>query len=229
MILTQDQIEGIVAGRKTEHRMPIPKSWRTPRHINIRRRHGGPVIVRLTSSAVRSQQLGKMTEDDARAEGFKTLYDFQQWWLVKYGGGAVDLTKSVAVLTVEVDRSEPPRLLAQSSPAARHRRGCQAMDGTGRDCNCRPDSEADHGYTDRRALAMPDEPEAVSARDQAEMVKRIEARLERVRKATVRRQCRQLHAELDRLTSIPTANAEAHRSHLRAIRHKVNGIEQALG
>lgn len=136
MIFKATLIRKIVAGTKTQTRRPAKPDedcrYQTGKAYAVQPGRGRPHIARIRITHIRHEQLGDLTYDDARAEGFKTRQDFYDYWTELYGH--VDVEQHVWVITFHLDREHKPRLLHKDSTK---------------------------GYTSNPAEAVPHEPEAV--------------------------------------------------------------------
>lgn len=151
MIFTPTLARKIVAGRKTETRRPVDPDaracrYRIGRTYSIQGRANGPSLGRLQILAIDKQNLGDITYESARREGFRTRDEFRAQWEETYGH--YDTNQPVWVILFALVADEP-RLL--------HR-------------------DSSHGYTNDARMALKGEPEAVPPTEIALYNKSIEAR-----------------------------------------------------
>ncbi len=142
MIFKPELAKLIPQGKKTMTRRPTKPGERECRYIvgrayRVQHGRGKRGLYLITIQAVRDELLGALTIPDAKREGFRTRDDFYAYWQQLHGH--IDLQQRVWVISFRVgDPIDAPRLL-----------------------RARPSESGD--YTSDPHLAMPDEPEAISA------------------------------------------------------------------
>lgn len=146
-----DLLGPLLEGSKRQHRIPIrkkpPNVGRRVRVRGVHPRTEGEPRRRLSRTVCDAivvgcwaQALEDMTEDDARAEGFRTLAAFLDHWQAEHGEPPARTAEMCWVLRLQVVPSEDvPRLLTPSGMPA----------------------HSELGYTQSPSKAMRDEPEAV--------------------------------------------------------------------
>lgn len=83
-------LEQVLSGKKTQTRRRIKPDRRFPYHAgksySVQPGRAQSGVARIEILAVRQQSLGKMTHEDALAEGFANVSDYRQLWVKQYGG-----------------------------------------------------------------------------------------------------------------------------------------------
>lgn len=139
MIFAGKQANLVIAGRKTECRLPVTsaKCPIRPEHdYAVQARGNGPELGRIRILAVEKQRLGDITPEQVRREGHKTPGDFETHWRDQYGG--FDADQEVWAIFF-VPFNDEVRIPARDSS---------------------------RGYVKQRHLALTDEPEAVDRETQ---------------------------------------------------------------
>lgn len=136
MIFRPDHARMILQGRKTQTRRRVRPGetecrYRQGQSYAVQHDRQKPSIGRLVIVSAAPQQLGDLTLRDAKAEGFRTRRDFLDFWRGLFP--TMSLEDPVWALLIQPDR-DPVRMLHRDST---------------------------RGYTTRRRVALPDEPEAV--------------------------------------------------------------------
>lgn len=172
---------------------------------------GKEAVFRIHVTGVRSERLGDITFEDARAEGFRSRDEFREHWVrlhdAAWAGAHEDLLARfderhadaiVWVIEFVCDREEQPRLLAARSQM---------------------------GYTASPALALAGEPEAVSRADQAVITAQAQARDQELRGDEFVRARRKLERELEKLELFNDARVH---DRVRLIRRNLAAIDKLL-
>jgi len=155
MIFEPAHARMVLAGTKTQTRRRVRPGetecrYRLGSTYAVQHDRQRPSTGRLVVVAVARQQLGDITLRDAKAEGFRTRQAFLAFWAGLFP--TMTLDDAVWALVIAPDR-DPVRMLHRDST---------------------------RGYTTRRRVALPDEPEAVDhdtqARYSAEGFERHQAR-----------------------------------------------------
>jgi uncharacterized protein YhfF len=89
MIFKPELARQVARGSKTQTRRRVKSNEGTCRYqigrdYAVQPGRGQKQIARVTISAVRSEPLGEVTLEDARAEGFRTRADFADYWMALY-------------------------------------------------------------------------------------------------------------------------------------------------
>ena len=142
MIFKPVLARAVAAGRKTQTRRPVRPGEKTCRYREgrtyaVQPGRGKPGLARIRILHTELQQLGDLTYQDAKAEGFRTRDDFYAYWTDLYNISEPDLAQPVWAIRFQVD-TDPPRLLHKDSS---------------------------RGYTSDPRLAIRDEPEAIGEAD----------------------------------------------------------------
>jgi len=201
----------VVSGKKTQSRRP-----RKPEHVRSPMRAGKsyavssglgkPSIGRIEILAAIEQELGDITFEDARAEGFKTRDDFFSWWRSYYGNADPSLPVWTYVFQTTTER----RYLAK-------RPGQGERMGETRD------------YVSRPHMSLQDEPEVVPAEYQAKLAEQSRERWDTHMKDSLAEIDEMpLEARLKRLRGIQANGGDISR-HLRAIESRIEAAEKKIG
>jgi len=177
VIFKPELVDLIKQGKKTMTRRPVKPGERQCRYRDrgvyaLQPGRGQHADGKITIIAVpRIEHLGEISIKDARREGFTNVMEFLAYWRGLYG--SVDRDQEVWVISFTYgDLRDTPRYLAAAPPS----QFCNATLPSGRRCRrafadnqsvCRcgalrpEESEDDHGYTTRRAKALPGELEVI--------------------------------------------------------------------
>lgn len=136
MIFSAAHARMVLEGRKSQTRRRVRPGetvcrWVPGRSYAVQHDRCRPAAGRLVVMSVAQQTLADLTLRDARAEGFRTRRDFLDFWRGLFP--TMSLEDPVWALLIQPDR-DPVRMLHRDST---------------------------RGYTTRRRVALPDEPEAV--------------------------------------------------------------------
>lgn len=201
----------VVSGKKTQSRRPRkPEHVRSPlragKSYPVSSGLGKPSIGRIEILAAIEQELGEITYEDARAEGFKTRDDFFNWWRSYYGNADPCLPVWTYVFQTTAER----RYLAK-------RPGQGERMGETRD------------YVSRPHMSLRDEPEVVPAEYQAKLVEQAKERDNAYLKETLAEIDEMpLEARLKRLRAMQGRGGDISR-HLRAIESRIAAAEKKMG
>lgn len=85
----QHTLEQVLSGKKTQTRRRIKPDkkfiYRVGKVYAIQPKRGKPAVAKFEATAIRKQRLGEMTHEEALAEGFKGIADYQKLWEKQYG------------------------------------------------------------------------------------------------------------------------------------------------
>lgn len=200
----------VVSGKKTQSRRPRkPEHVRSPlragKSYPVSSGLGKPSIGRIEILAAIEQELGEITYEDARAEGFKTRDDFFNWWRSYYGNADPCLPVWTYVFQTTAER----RYLAK-------RPGQGERMGETRD------------YVSRPHMSLRDEPEVVPAEYQAKLVEQAKERDNAYLKETLAEIDEMpLEARLKRLRAMPDPSGQISR-HLKRIENTIGAAEKKM-
>ncbi len=211
MIFPSRHAHLVISGKKTQSRRP-----RKPEHVRPPLRAGKsypvsagigkPPIGRIEILAAIEQDLGDVTYEDARAEGFKTRDDFFNWWRSYYGNADPSLPVWTYVFQTTAER----RYLAK-------RPGQGERMGETRD------------YVASAHMSLRDEPEVVPAEYQAKLVEQAKERWDQhLDDSLAEIDEMPLEARLKRLRGIQANGGDISR-HLRAIESRIEAAEKKTG
>ena len=201
----------VMAGKKRQSRRPRkPEHARPPMRVGksypVSAGLGKPSIGRIEILGAIEQELGDITFEDARAEGFKTREDFFTWWRGYYGNADPSLPVWTYVFMPTVER----RYLAK-------RPGQGERMGEVRD------------YVASPHMSLRDEPEVVPAEYQAKLAEQAAERWDRHLKDSLAEIDQMpLEARLKRLRGIQARGGDISR-HLRAIESRIEAAEKKIG
>lgn len=210
MIFPSRHAHLVISGKKTQSRRP-----RKPEHVRPPLRAGKsypvsagigkPSIGRIEILAAIEQDLGDVTYEDARAEGFKTRDDFFNWWRSYYGNADPSLPVWTYVFQTTAER----RYLAK-------RPGQGERMGETRD------------YVASAHMSLRDEPEVVPAEYQAKLVEEAKERWDEHLKGDLAEMDKLLpEARLARLRAMPDPSGEISR-HLKRIENTIGAAEKKM-
>lgn len=211
MIFPSRQAHMVISGKKTQSRRP-----RKPEHVRPPMRQGKsypvssglgkPSIGRIEILAAIGQELGDITFEDARAEGFKTRDDFFKWWRGYYGNADPSLPVWTYVFAPTIER----RYLAKR-PAQGERMG-ETRD-----------------YVSSPHMSLRDEPEVVPADYQDKLIERAAERWDlHLKENLAAIDEMPLEARLRRLRAIQARGGNISR-YLRAIESRIEAAEKKIG
>jgi hypothetical protein len=201
----------VISGKKTQSRRP-----RKPEHVRPPMRAGKsypvssglgkPSIGRIEILAAIEQDLGDITFEDARAEGFKSRDDFFNWWRSFYGNADPSLPVWTYVFAPTIER----RFLAKR-PGQGDRMG-QTRD-----------------YVSTPHMSLRDEPEVVPAEYQEKLIEQAAERWDaHIKGSLAEIDAMPLEARLARLRGIQRQGGNISR-HLRAIESRIEAAEKKIG
>jgi hypothetical protein len=130
IVHTPEQAHAILAGTKTQHREKArhdTSGYRTGRVNLVRVRRGDPPKCRITIQAVTDARHGDITDQQARAEGFKNTQDA----LDHYDTVGLKPDDPVWIISFELDRMAEVRLLHRHSEKGYTTQPHEAVHGEG--------------------------------------------------------------------------------------------------
>lgn len=88
-MIFQHTLEQVLSGEKTQTRRRIKPNkkfiYRVGKTYAVQPKRAQPSVARFEVTAIRKQRLGKMTHEEALAEGFANVADYQKLWIKQYG------------------------------------------------------------------------------------------------------------------------------------------------
>jgi hypothetical protein len=88
-MIFQYTLESVLSGKKTQTRRRIKPDkkfiYKVGRTYAVQPKRGQPAVARFEAIAIRKQRLGGMTHEEALAEGFASVADYQKLWRRQYG------------------------------------------------------------------------------------------------------------------------------------------------
>jgi hypothetical protein len=205
VILPREQIRRVIAGNKTEARVPTTYAELKPdRVVPIQPSARDEVACRVRIVECAAEQLGDITPRGAWKEGFRRKDDFFAWFEARFGSADRDMV--VYVRRFVLLNYDPPRFLARQNGMLE------------------PDQ-----YASSAAGALPQEPEAVTRAEQ-ETISR-EAHHRDVRRASDIAVARRERWSLsERLARIETMSVHVDVSReLRVIEKRIAAMEKGIG
>jgi hypothetical protein len=201
----------ILDGKVTQFRRPV----RSPRpgwtegelhKLEVERRGAdGPerhILGFIRIAQVELQALADITDEDARASGWRDARRLFTRWREKYGTGPLDPDARCWTVTFELSREHIPRLL--------HR-------------------DSQHGYTHDPRLALVDEPEAVDETTQADITRRAgEVYNATHAEDELRRKARSLSAQLKETVNRATRKGIDIDENVERIRAELDAVQRKL-
>lgn len=88
-MIFQYTLESVLSGKKTQTRRRIKPErkfiYRVGKTYAVQPKRGQPAVARFEVTAIRKQRLGEITHEEALAEGFASVADYQKLWRKQYG------------------------------------------------------------------------------------------------------------------------------------------------
>lgn len=88
-MIFQYTLEQVLSGKKTQTRRRIKPDkkfiYRVAKTYAVQPKRGQPAVARFEVTAIRKQCLGEMSHEEALAEGFASVADYQKLWFKQYG------------------------------------------------------------------------------------------------------------------------------------------------
>ena len=111
-MIFQYTLEQVLSGKKTQTRRRIRPGrkfvYQAGKTYTIQPKRSQSAVARFEALAVRKQQLGEMTQDEAVAEGFGSIAEYQELWVRQYGSFNPD--KEVWVIEFKLKENENTRV-----------------------------------------------------------------------------------------------------------------------
>lgn len=93
-MIFQHTLEKVLSGQKTQTRRRIKPDkkfiYQVGRTYAVQPKQGQAAVARFEVTAIKKQRLGEMTHEEALAEGFASVADYQQLWVKQYGSFNTD-------------------------------------------------------------------------------------------------------------------------------------------